>query len=498
VEIMYFNLREISGQCLSFHAKCKAAMVHKNQVYIVQSSADIPQILSACDTEIKMIELIRGTQWVETFSTPYDTGCVGDSIQLIASGTCLVTNNGRHVKIFERSPDGKWDYKISPFENSGNVLICTEYARPNSCNVFVTALCKLNGRSEWSTKYCGKNSDGKWIELPVGVTNRVIACDVTRDGRCALVSDGNNLLIYEPTDEGLEVNTLSDRGSRLAKFSPDGTRVVSDYGRNGAKIYIRSNQGDWLEEYIIHDEEDRHPLKNIQYSPDGTAIALIDRYRVEIFGRDEEGAWGRQAVFDDIVRGHFFSKIIFSPYGTHGVITLASDIYPKKKRQRIIGKINNSSWVRKAHVGSNGLVAFSPDDTHVAIFTGYADIGPQITLCELSDERKLPKVATIEHGKKVRSIQFSDDGSHIITGSDDGLVRIWGQLGNSRWIEKVVIKHHGWVQFAQFVMGMTHVLACCNNEANLYELKPKAKVFNKHGMSRRMPRDKLQKAHNPV
>ena len=124
---------------------------------------------------------------------------------------------------------------------------------------------------------------------------------------------------------------------------------------------------------------------------------------------------------------------------------------------------------------------FSPDQIHVAVYTARDQ---RITLCELSDERKLPEVANIEPCKKIRSIEFSADGSHVVTGSDDGLVRIWGQSGKSRWIEKAVIKHDEPVHLVQFVMEMTHVLACCNNKVNLYELKPQALEFNRHGMSR--------------
>ena len=480
VEIMYFNLRETIGQSLFFDTERKAVMVHENKVHTVQSSTDIPQIMSSSNAEVIMMELIRGTQWVETLSIPYDRGYYGKySAQLFANGTCFLTNNSDFVKIFERSQDGKWDHKTSLFDNNHTVTKTTEFVRPNSCNVFVLAGCNVNGIPIFLTKYCGKNSDGKWIEFPLGLTDRVIVRDVTRDARCALVSDGGDLLIYQQTDEELEVSTLSDCGS-YGRFSPDGARIVSNYGRNGAKVFIRSNQGDWLEEYIIQDEEERGAVLFLQYSPDGTAIALISSHRVEIFGRQGEGAWGRQAIFNNSGVGHIcFSEIIFSPGGTHGVLKSISDRNTEKNMPeyvpRIIGKISNGSWVEKAKVAANGLVAFSPDETHVAVYTAR---NQRITLFELSDERKLPEVANIEPCKKIRSIQFSDDGSHVVTGSDDGLVRIWGQSGNSRWVEKAVIKHHEPVHLVQFVMKMTHVLVCCNNKVHLYELKPQVLSFS--------------------
>ncbi|WP_257264620.1 hypothetical protein [Endozoicomonas sp. ONNA2] len=471
VEILYFNLRETIGKSGSFDTEFKAVMVHQNRVGTVQFSAGIPQILSSNNTEVKMMEF-RGAQWVDTFSTRFDINhwsvLWGEySAQLIANDTCLVTNNGHRVKIFERSGDGKWDHKISLFGNNDTEQKSTVYARPNSCNVFVSAYCHLNGRTAWLAKYSRNDSEGNRIALPIGVSNWVGVHDVTLDGRYALVSDNHNPLIYELADEGLEVvGSLSDCRVSHAIFSPDGTRIVTLDGFT-ARVFIRSNQIKCRQEYIIdHDGDDPHAFSKVSFSPDGTTIALSDTCRVEIYGRQGEGAWGRQAVLDDFGGGRIFSELIFSPDGTHVVITLADD-NELKHEQRLIGKISDGRWVEKAEVAANGLVVFSPDQTHVAIYTGRDQ---QIALCELSDD--LPKVTIIKHSQTVNSIQFSDDGSHVVTGSDDGLVRIWGQSGKIRWRQKAVIEHHEPVHLVQFVMKMTHILACCDNRLNIYELKP--------------------------
>ena len=111
------------------------------------------------------------------------------------------------------------------------------------------------------------------------------------------------------------MSTLYGRTLNRAKFSPDGKRIVSNYGYNGAKFYIRSNQGGWLEDYIIHDEVGRKKIWDIHYSPDGTAIALNDMYRVEIHGQQGKGAWRKLAIFGDFDGCCIFSEIIFSPDG---------------------------------------------------------------------------------------------------------------------------------------------------------------------------------------
>ena len=159
VEIMYFNLREILGQSLSFDTEFKASMVHENRVHTVQSSANFPEIMSSSDAEVKMIGLIRGTQWVETLSTPYGRGNWGKySAKLIANGSCLVTNNSDFVKIFERSHGGKWDHKTSIFDNNHiTVRQATEFVRPNSCYMFVNAYCRNdNENCVRLAKYCEK------------------------------------------------------------------------------------------------------------------------------------------------------------------------------------------------------------------------------------------------------------------------------------------------------------------------------------------------------
>ena len=142
-----------------------------------------------------------------------------------------------------------------------------------------------------------KNSDGNWIQFPLGITDQVMVRDVTRDGRCALVNDGRQLFIYELTDDGPEARLLTEINSKIAQFSPDGTRILLDYGGNGAAIYIRSNQEEWPEEYIIDDDEDRFMIWNIQCSPDGTTIALNDSYRIEIHGQQGEGNLGQAIHF---------------------------------------------------------------------------------------------------------------------------------------------------------------------------------------------------------
>ena len=471
VEIMYFNLREISGQCLFFDTEQKTVMVHENRVHTVQSSADIPVILSASDAEVKIVELIHGTQWVETLSTPYDISRYPKySAQFIANGTGLVTNNCHLVKIFERSRDGQWEHKASLFDNSEPIRHSQEYVSPGSCNVFVTTLCwhdfPPDAGTTWLTQYCGKNSDGEWIKSTIGETHWVLVLDVTRDGRCALVRDGDDLLVYEQTDAGPVVSRVCD-AQESARISPDGTRVVSDYDGNGAKVYIRSNHGDWREEHAIDPEASRNPFLGVVYGPDGNTIALNDSYRIEIYGQQGEEAWGRQAVLDDFGGLRTFSEFIFSPDGTHGVVTLPSD-HVINGEQRIVGKISNGSWVEKEKVAPHGLIVFSPDQTHVAVYTGRDQ---RVTLCELSDDEALPKVAIIEQSQTVRSIQFSTEGSYLVTGSDDGMVRIWGQSGNRRWTERDTIAHNGPVHLVQFVMEMTHVLVCCDNRAILYQTK---------------------------
>ncbi|WP_257266942.1 WD40 repeat domain-containing protein, partial [Endozoicomonas sp. ONNA2] len=89
-----------------------------------------------------------------------------------------------------------------------------------------------------------------------------------------------------------------------------------------------------------------------------------------------------------------------------------------------------------------------------------------------------PAVAIIEQNQTVHSIQFSTEGSYLVTGSDDGVVRIWGQSGNSRWTERATIAHNRPVHLVKFVMEMTHVLVCCDNRAILYKLNPKSLSFS--------------------
>src|SRR5206468_791673 len=54
---------------------------------------------------------------------------------------------------------------------------------------------------------------------------------------------------------------------------------------------------------------------------------------------------------------------------------------------------------------------------------------------------------TLQHGAAVRIASFSDDGSRIVTGSDDGNARIWRIGGNTR---PIVLRHGHAVLAASF------------------------------------------------
>lgn len=197
-------------------------------------------------------------------------------------------------------------------------------------------------------------------------------------------------------------------------FSPDGQHLVSG-GLDGTVRLWDSNTGHPLPP-LLDDPTDM--VTSVAFSPDGHRVACGTRdHGIRLFDLDTGGRVADSPKLDDGA----VASVAFSPDGRR----LASGGDAGKVRlwraddgQPDGDPIDNGKVVRAVAFSPNGaLIAAADNNRSVRLW--YADVpqwatGPQ--------EATSPLVG---HTDDVRSVAFTADGSHLVTGSVDGTVRTW-------------------------------------------------------------------------
>ena len=88
------------------------------------------------------------------------------------------------------------------------------------------------------------------------------------------------------------------------KISPDGNTVICPYGENRhTDIWVGRHLGQWIK------QQSAIPACRVEFSPDGSLVALAGRYELILLGLTEDKQWqkkGRQ-LFEGCVEDLFFS-----------------------------------------------------------------------------------------------------------------------------------------------------------------------------------------------
>ncbi|MGH9151599.1 MAG: hypothetical protein ACRD03_04135 [Acidimicrobiales bacterium] len=236
--------------------------------------------------------------------------------------------------------------------------------------------------------------------------------------------DAQEVLLRRAVDSGRIGMTFPAEGVRRIAFSPDGQRLAT-LGDDGLAIWGARR---WQEPATRpHDE-----LVDLAFSPDGLHLvaaggpdgavkwsAGVDGF--ETFGEPSAGGSGPKS--------RNVAAVAFS--GGQRRLLLASGL-------RSGVRVEAWEWPDPAPVGAATVagmaraVAFSPDASTLA--TAGDDgvvrlwrIGPDVV-----DGRPDQPVPTTElgalqgHAGPVDDIAFSPDGAHLVTGGEDGTVRVWG------------------------------------------------------------------------
>lgn len=195
-----------------------------------------------------------------------------------------------------------------------------------------------------------------------------------------------------------------------AEFSPDGRWVLTASDDHTARIWNAAT-GRMVRELVGHEAG----VTDATFSPDGQLILTASADKT---ARVWDAQTGKQL---HVYRGHLWGLLsaAFSRDGKR-IITGSSD-----KTAKIWDVETEQCMATLAgHTAAVTSVAFSPDGRRA--LTGSQDETAKLWDAEVGREILGKEILTLKgHTQEVTSVAFSDDGSYVVTGSRDGTAIIW-------------------------------------------------------------------------
>jgi WD40 repeat protein/serine/threonine protein kinase/tetratricopeptide (TPR) repeat protein len=248
---------------------------------------------------------------------------------------------------------------------------------------------------------------------------------------------------------------------RAAQFSHDGTRVVTASEDNTARVWD-AQSGLPLTEPLRHADA----VNDAEFSPDGKwVVTASDDNTARVW--DAQSGQPQPKALKHANRVH---SAQFSPDGLR-ILTATMDntlrVWDAQTGQPLTEPWKHgNSVVDSGNINESGAVSvqFSPDGTRIV--TASADNAAQVWEAQTSPPPKNP----LKHGDWVLFAQFSPDGTRIVTASKDHTARVWdAQTGQP---VTPPLKHESWVASAQFSPDGTRVLTSSfDNTARVWDAR---------------------------
>ncbi|MGH8930201.1 MAG: hypothetical protein ACRDZO_06080 [Egibacteraceae bacterium] len=252
--------------------------------------------------------------------------------------------------------------------------------------------------------------------------------DLSPDGLFVIIAWGKAATVYE-AGTGQFVTELRGHADsvKAARFSPDGTLIVTVGGDGRARLWEASNGG-LLAEMIGH----RGDIRDAVFTPDGRRVVTAS---LDGTARVWEPALGRALFKDRRVRGAAFSQdgAFVVGAGQDGIARVwrAED----GREEAVLSAENASTRLADAVFGPNGrYVATAGDDGLVRVW----------------DWRAHQIVATSHQPAELASVAFSPDGELVVTAGPDEVARVWDWRAHPTRPLRLLRGHTGAVQSAAF------------------------------------------------
>jgi WD40 repeat protein/serine/threonine protein kinase len=282
---------------------------------------------------------------------------------------------------------------------------------------------------------------GRLLSTLKGHTGWVLSVAFSPDNK-RIVSGAGEVKVWN-AESGRELLTFNKQEGRVwgVAFSPDGKRVVSASSDGTAKIWD-SETGQELRVIKAHASE----VRGAAFSSDGKRIVTCSSDKtVKVWDAET----GKEAL---VLRGHssWVQGVAFSSDGKRivsGGVDATVRVCDASSGQEILILKGHAGDVTSVAFSSNGKQILSASADRTArvwdaergqkLFTLNGQAGPVRGLAFNSDGTRVvasngvwdaetrQKLFSLEGAGHVLGVSFSPDGKHIVTGSQDGMARVW-------------------------------------------------------------------------
>lgn len=280
-----------------------------------------------------------------------------------------------------------------------------------------------------------------------GEANHIVGARMTPDGQTVVSASLDNTIRAWNVSDGKQRNVFTQIAATSMTLSPDGQHVA--YGMyDGQVVVIEMESGQTVS---VLSEQTFSPVYHIAYSPDGSHLAFTSVDNTIV-------VWDFATGTNVTLTGHEgeVSGVALSPDGTR----MASVSYDGTIRLWDVE--NGQMQLLETTTERNNAVAFSPDGAVIAVGCSSGlqlhDATTGVTLAQLSDQGQLEYLAfspdsqllaavagypnqviqlwdvenqtqlkALEgHEGLIHDVSFSPDGTTIVSGGDDDVIRLWG------------------------------------------------------------------------
>jgi WD40 repeat protein len=302
----------------------------------------------------------------------------------------------------------------------------------------------LSGFSNKTIKLWDANS-GRELRAFSGHTDVVRSVAFSPDGRQVLSGSDDGTIKLWDTNTGSEIRTFSGHSRRVTSvaFSPDGRQVLSGSYDMTIKLWD-VDSGMELRTFFGHTD---YAVTSVAFSPDGRQILSGTGDGTTILWDANSGSEIR--TFSRFATG--VASVAFSPDGRQvlaGSYDAAIILWDANSGGELMGFYD--SYFHPYDVGVVWSVAFSPDGKEVLSGSNDKKIrlwdvesGSRFVFWDEESDRFLDLFSG--HSDRVYSVVFSPDGRQVLSGSNDGTVRLWDEYTGKEIAQFISFSDGEWI-----------------------------------------------------
>jgi WD40 repeat protein len=298
----------------------------------------------------------------------------------------------------------------------------------------------------------------RMITLPPPPSRQQVAWDARGD---RVIFGGARPVVYDAAT-GQVIAHLSGLAVRVG-LSRDGSRAVTSDFRNIGHVFAIPS-GHLISSFR---PTFRGGINCLAWAPDDSAIAQCEAESTESTNAPGEiDIWDPRTghLIQSQRRPHFITRVAFSPDSRRYafVTTNSASSRAASALGHAVGAAGTfvyetrSGRLVRAFPGSGTAVAFSPDGNEFAYATISGDLGHVYNFTSGLDQ-PLSGATSV-----VNSIRFDAAGGNVVTGSDDGLARVYDG-GTGDLLETLASGDSGPVRDASFGMSNTAIATSSTN-----------------------------------